>query len=369
MNKHCILIINLLCSLILSPLLARKKIGFKKKYLPILTTLKREVTLDNLEIIGAIPAWLEGTLILTGPAEFEIGKKQVNTWFDGLALLHRYTIKDGAISYANTFLQSEAYKKSHKRKKIRFISFATDPQISSFWKRLLSSLVSDPIDNCSIGLSRLGKKPLALNETKKPIVFDVETLEKTGSFSYQDSLNGHLCCAHPHYDPKTNCMINYLVEFGATATYYKLYKRKLSSKKRELITSIPTSDVAYMHSFALTKNYIILAHIPFTTSVFKLLFRNQPFAQTLKWHPSQGTTFFVVNKKTGKLFGKFKAEPFFFFNHVNAFEENGTINLDLVAYQDPSIIKSFFLDTLNSTKKQTIFPQAFLKRFTINMTT
>ena len=44
---------------------------------------------------GRIPAWLQGTLLRNGPGMHTVGETRYNHWFDGLALLHSFTIGDG----------------------------------------------------------------------------------------------------------------------------------------------------------------------------------------------------------------------------------------------------------------------------------
>ncbi|CAG7785862.1 unnamed protein product, partial [Allacma fusca] len=47
------------------------------------------------QIQGKVPQWLEGTLIRNGPGILKIGEHTYNHFFDGLAVLHRFHIKDG----------------------------------------------------------------------------------------------------------------------------------------------------------------------------------------------------------------------------------------------------------------------------------
>lgn len=50
---------------------------------------------------GLLPDWLEGTLVRNGPGLFSVGETSYNHWFDGMALLHSFSIKNGIflISY------------------------------------------------------------------------------------------------------------------------------------------------------------------------------------------------------------------------------------------------------------------------------
>lgn len=51
---------------------------------------------------GLLPDWLEGTLVRNGPGLFSVGETSYNHWFDGMALLHSFSLKNGIflIAYA-----------------------------------------------------------------------------------------------------------------------------------------------------------------------------------------------------------------------------------------------------------------------------
>ena len=73
------------------------------------TSLATEVEDLALPVTGDLPAWLSGTLFRNGPARFEGGEVPFRHWFDGQAMLHRFTIADGRVGYANRFLRTKAY--------------------------------------------------------------------------------------------------------------------------------------------------------------------------------------------------------------------------------------------------------------------
>ena len=50
------------------------------------STLDNEVSGVPLPVEGALPVWLGGSLIRTGPAKFEVGHQSYQHWFDGLAM-------------------------------------------------------------------------------------------------------------------------------------------------------------------------------------------------------------------------------------------------------------------------------------------
>jgi carotenoid cleavage dioxygenase-like enzyme len=79
-----------------------------------------------------VPGWLDGVLLRTGPSQFEVGNRSLRHWFDGLAMLHRFSITGGQITYANRFLQSAAYRAAHEHGASAYREFATDPCFSLF---------------------------------------------------------------------------------------------------------------------------------------------------------------------------------------------------------------------------------------------
>ena len=72
-------------------------------------SLEAEVSVDQLPVMGSFRSGLRGSLLRNGPALFEDGERSVRHWFDGQAMLHRFTIAGGEVSYANRFLRTKAY--------------------------------------------------------------------------------------------------------------------------------------------------------------------------------------------------------------------------------------------------------------------
>lgn len=340
----------------------------KKNYLPAFRSYTQEEQHNNLKIIGNIPSWLNGTLVQTGPAKHAIGKDCVNLWFDGFALLQRYNINNGIVSYANKFVESTSYTYSRKKNKIRCITYGTDPKASFFSNILSAATNSDPTDNPTMGLTCYEGKPTVHTETPEPIVYDPATLKTRNHLPFHDSVQGQACGAYPHYDPETEKFYNYTILFSlSTRMFYTVYSHHKTSMQRESLISFPVKAVSYMHTTAMTEKYLILPHIPLETTALKLARRSKSFGRMLKWKPQKGTNFIIVNRHTGERIADIKAESFFYLHTINAFEYNNTIIIDLVAYDDPSIMESYDLTTLYDAKTITTFPYGHAKRFMIDL--
>ncbi|MFM8348101.1 MAG: carotenoid oxygenase family protein, partial [Bacteroidota bacterium] len=68
-----------------------------------LRTNQQESSIESLPVTGTIPGWLQGTLLRNGPGMVELDKP-VRHWFDGLAMLHRFAIHNGQVSYLSRYL-------------------------------------------------------------------------------------------------------------------------------------------------------------------------------------------------------------------------------------------------------------------------
>ena len=75
--------------------------------------------------VGSLPSWLNGRLIRNGPGLFEIGDTKLNHWFDGMALLHSFTIQSGKVTYTSKFLRSDSYTKNMVANRLVVTEFGT----------------------------------------------------------------------------------------------------------------------------------------------------------------------------------------------------------------------------------------------------
>ncbi len=172
-------------------------------------SLDSEVSLDSLPIEGELPSWLSGSLLRNGPALFEDQHRSVNHWFDGQAMLHRFTLADGRVSYANRFLRTRAYEAARSGR-LAFSEFATDP-CRSIFKRLMTVFDQQVTDNTAVSLTRLGEKHYAMTEAPISVQFDPNTLQTLG---YGERCPGTFATAHPHRDPVSGALINVATRMG-----------------------------------------------------------------------------------------------------------------------------------------------------------
>jgi beta,beta-carotene 9',10'-dioxygenase len=331
------------------------------------STLEHEVVVDELPLSGELPSWLGGSLLRTGPAKFEIGEQRMRHWFDGLAMLHRFTIADGQVSYGNRYLESRSYKAAREKGQMMYGEFATDP-CRSLFKRVQTLFTSGGVlpDNANINVMRLGERFVAMTETPLPVQFDPHTLKAAGVRPY--AIPGQLSTAHPHSDRASGGMLNYAAKLGARSSYRFYAIDRLESdphgRKPRAIASLPVSEPAYMHSFGLTERWLVLAEFPYVVNPLALALSGRPYIENYRWKPERGTRFTLVDRLSGEARTGFQTDACFAFHHVNAYEDGGEVVVDLCTYPDARIIEDLYLDRLRAGKPVT---PATLHRFRLGL--
>lgn len=324
---------------------------------------ENEVSRQALPLRGSLPTWLNGQLIRTGPAKFEIGKQSFQHWFDGLAMLYKFNFSAGRVNYSNRYLRGRSYCESLRAGNIRRDGFGT--KRSRTWLEKLAFLSRLKTgDNCNVNVVRMAHSLVALTETPTPIRFNGETLETQGNYDFRGKIKGQVSTAHPHFDFQRACHYNYLLEFGATSKYH-FYAVSAKSRHRQHLATIPVKNPAYMHSFAMTERYLILTEFPYLSNALRFLVGRKAFIQNYGWEPSRGTLFHVVEKDSGERVKTAASEAFFAFHHVNAFEKGRELVIDIAAYPDASIIDQLYLSPLRSANPAT--DTAMLRRYRLGL--
>ena len=308
-------------------------------------TLESEVRVDDLPVAGALPEWLTGSLIRTGPAKFEVGERQMSHWFDGLAMLHRFGIDGGSVSYASRFLEGNAYRAAKKSGEITYSEFATDP-CRSLFQRVTAMFSPKLSDNANVNLVQLGERFIAMTETPIPVQFDAETLETAG-VAYE--VPGMLTTAHPHLDRASKGMLNYAAKLGPR-NEYRFFVLSPDAERPEVIARRSVREPAYMHSFGLTERFIVLAEFPYVVNPMRLATSGRPYIENYRWKPERGTRFTLIERRTGEATGPFEAAPWFGFHHINAYEEDGAVVADICVFEDARIVEDLYLERLRAGK-------------------
>ena len=308
-------------------------------------SVEREFVNRRLPVEGTIPDWLSGRLIRNGPGRFDVGDERATHWFDGLAMLRRYAFVDGAVRYTNRFLRTEAYAAANRGE--RTAEFASGPgpvRRALRWLRALGP--PESTDNANVNVVRFGDHYVAQTEAPRRIAFDPDTLATRGEFRFTDDLTLHLSTAHATVDPRTGETVGFGLQFGRHPQYH-VYAVDPETAARRRIGSARAAGPGYVHDCAVTRDYVVLVETPLRIDAWRALVPwGDGLLDMLRYDDDRGTRFLVVDRKTGELVADPVVPPFFTFHHVNAYQSAGDIVVDLVAFEDASIVDALAFETL-----------------------
>lgn len=132
--------------------------------------------------VGSIPIWLSGSFLRNGPGIRKIGEDEYQHFFDGLALMQSFKIRDGKVTYQNRFLRSDSFVKNHKFERIIVSEFGTkghpDP-CKSLYRRFMDTLFLENTftDNDNVTFCPIGDSLYAVTDSPFIRRIDPLTLE------------------------------------------------------------------------------------------------------------------------------------------------------------------------------------------------
>lgn len=314
------------------------------------STLEREASLPSLAVTGALPAWLSGSMISIGPGKFEVGDDHYQHWFDGLAMLHRFSFAGGRLSYANRFLESGSYRDAMEQGRISRREFAVNPKYKLFggdrtlWKELGTDRDTD---NGNGNVIADGAMLGALTETPYYMQVDPHSLQATQKVKAAGDIEGQVSSTHPRFDPVRNKTYNFRIHFGRISRY-NVFSTDHATGESQLLQSMVAMEPAFMHSFAMTAKYLILVESPLIVKPIKLRKASDPYFENYRWYPKKPARFIVIDKDDGHIVTIVETAAFFAFHQVNAYEENGEVVLDLVAYRDAKVVDELYLNRIRT---------------------
>lgn len=322
-----------------------------------------QVTPIDAQVVGELPNWLSGNFIRLGPGKFEIDDFQVNHWFDGFSVLCKFTIKDGKVTFSKRFLQSDAYKKALGAGKPVYTEFGTkaytDPSKNIF-SRMMSTLSPELTDNNAVNLFTISDNIFAASETCNLRRIDLCTLDTQEKVDLYKLVGVHLISSHMITDKDgTSYTMATTITSGIKYNIVKIpqvqaAKHKDAFSKAQIVCSITPGwkgGISYYHSFGMSENYIVFVEQPLIINNMRLLsvnMKGRSLRECMDWDPNNVNRFYIIGKATGKVIDvKYKStKPFFMFHHINTYEEDGQLILDVIAQDNFDTVDRLYIKDL-----------------------
>uniref|UniRef100_A0AAQ6IU92 Beta-carotene 15, 15-dioxygenase 2, like n=1 Tax=Anabas testudineus TaxID=64144 RepID=A0AAQ6IU92_ANATE len=311
---------------------------------------------------GTIPTWINGSFLRNGPGKFEFGTDRYTHWFDGMALMHRFHICEGIVTYSSRFLRSDSFVYNSEKNRIVVSEFGTmampDPCKNIFARFFSRFQIPKATDNANVNFVKYKGDFYVSTETNYMRRIDPQSLETKDKVDWSQYIAVNSATAHPHYD-RDGATYNMGNSYGKSGFFYNIIRvpppgAEASTEDSadltgaEVICSIRAAESrkpSYYHSFVMSENYIVFIEQPIKLDLLKfMLYRIQgkAFHKVMSWEPQYGTIFHLVNRHTGKV------TPMFTLHQINAFEDNGFLVMDLCCGDDGQVIGEYTVENLCS---------------------
>ncbi|EPS43236.1 hypothetical protein H072_2784 [Dactylellina haptotyla CBS 200.50] len=345
----------------------------------------------QLTVTGHIPDYVRGVLYRTGPGGDKIetskGTYKVDHWFDGFTLNHRFEIAAGnKVMYRSRRACDELLEYTRKSGSRDSYSFGQkrDP-CEGFFRKIMSSFQSTPLSSIqaiggtehpscrNVGVTLSPNMPgsqklpgnssanghggiatlTAKTDATTLQALDPETLEPLGianQMSLHPDLNGQMSASHARTCPETGEFFNYNLQINGPAIY-QIFKIAPDGTCT-IIAKFGGANPSYIHSFFLSKKYVILCVFSskYSWGGAKIVYTRNVADAIAPWDPSNKAKFFVVDRTGEKgVVATFETDAFFAFHSVNAYEDGNDIVLDVPAYENLDIIHTLYYSFLRST--------------------
>uniref|UniRef100_A0A8C6V2C6 Beta-carotene 15, 15-dioxygenase 2, like n=1 Tax=Neogobius melanostomus TaxID=47308 RepID=A0A8C6V2C6_9GOBI len=319
---------------------------------------------------GTIPTWINGSFLRNGPAKFEFGEDRYVHWFDGMAMMHRFHIKDGNVTYSSRFLRSDSYVKNTEKNRIVMSEFGTlalpDPCKNIFARFFSRFQMPEATDNASVNFVKYKGDYYVSTETNYMRRINPQSLETKEKVDWTKFVAVNSATAHPHYD-QDGATYNMGNSYGKQGFFYNIVRvpppDETAAKTdcadlsgAEVICSIPAAEPrkpSYYHSFVMSENYIVFVEQPIKLDLLKfMLYRIQgkSFHKVMTWEPKYNTIFHLVNRHTGKVGQeqtmRYQCAPMFTLHQINAYEDNGFLVMDMCCGDDGNAVGEFTLENI-----------------------
>ncbi|KAG0364700.1 carotenoid oxygenase [Gamsiella multidivaricata] len=360
-----------------------------------------------LTVKGTIPPWLEGALYRSGPGAYDLKSESgkdihIQHWFDGLAQIHRYEIqRGGRVSYRSRNTSNDLRKRYEKAESVTDVTFCQRDPCKTIFQKFFTTFKIATVGNppmggtgtnvgviptfnfpglMETGPTKTGKtNPNARNmvmNTDGNVLQELDpvTLEPIRLFTYgdiDDALkSSNIAPAHPCIDPDTNEHFTILQTFGPTAVYKVIRIRQspmgpTREPDLDVLAEIKSPRASYLHSFCMTKRYVVMAHwqCDFAAYGLSVLWYGNAWESFKAHDPNVKSSFYVIDRLIGRHVATFECDPYYAFHTINGFDEGDDIVLDIAAYKDHTVIGDYYIDNLRDEVNGKPPQQATLRRY------
>ncbi|WP_222115515.1 carotenoid oxygenase family protein [Kocuria palustris] len=281
------------------------------------TPWHEETEAFDLEVIGTIPADLDGALFRTGSnPRFKPRNAERYHWFEGDGMVYAVYLRDGKAAYRNRYVMTDALKVEMEAGEAIYSGFVNGGTPGALPE---GAPPMKNVPNTNVGV--LADRLLVFFEGGLPHQMDPQSLETRGTYDFRGDVT-RTCTAHYKIDPDTGNML-FFSYVGSEITWFEADRHGRVLDSFTFTTSAPSM----FHDFAVTKNHAIF----FVTPGLFLAPNIGQGKPGLVWDPSatqHGVEIVTMHRRTHEV-NTYRVDETFFPTHFfNAYEKGSEIVID-----------------------------------------
>lgn len=217
--------------------------------------------------------------------------------------------------------------------------------------------MEDSTDNTNVSFFPMQDELYAATERNFINKIDPETLDRSEKIKLENYVAVNSATAHPHYDldGTVHNLGNTFQGWPKTCIVRIPPKRDSGDPfpQGQVVSSVLSQSklhTNYLHSFGMSENYYVFIEQPLHMNMKKIVSTKIQEA-SLEWKPQNKTRFRILSKKNGAEINtsfRYESETFMFMHHVNTYEENGYLIVDIIAYKKDSVLQYLYLKELTT---------------------
>jgi len=304
----------------------------------------------SMRVDGTIPAAVHGSLYRNGPARIERAGVRYRHWFDGDGMIQHFRLDASGARHEGRFVQTPKYVEEQAAG--RFLYGAAGTELPD--ER--PSRNNDTGNVANTALLPWNDELLALWEGGSAYRIDPEDLSTIGRKDWRDDLKHMPFSAHPLIEADGTLWnlgsAPYVGSNGMIFVY-----RIAPDGTVIAAEAIETPIASYMHSFAMTKRYLLFYLTP-----HRFQRGAATFVDSFDWSPELGSKVLLVDKNNLSSRRLYEAPAGFTFHFAHAFERGHEVIARFALYDTAEIMSQGMVSLLNVRAGQAYpdFPRAYL---------
>lgn len=267
-----------------------------------------ELTAFDLPVTGRVPRELNGRFLRNGPNALGLEDPRAHHWMLGEGMVHGVRLRDGRAEwYRNRWVRSSQVAKKLGEPypgPVPQEDFACNTHVIPYRGRILALQESGPL----------------------PYELDGD-LGTVGTYDFRGTLEGAFA-AHTKFDMHAGEL--HAIAYHPTWDHVRHLVVDPAGRVART-TRIPVADAPMMHDFALTERHVVVFDLPVT---FDAAAAGRGAPVPYVWNPSHPTRVGLL-RRTGGPVRWFGIEPVYYSHTLNAYDEDGSVVVDLMAYPAP----------------------------------